>query len=159
MKTPVLTVLSVLLALSIVVMASLLWGEVDGFQSGMLATYGIEESSTKAFVTHGLSVFEFLEARYSAIAFVVCCFLLIQYLKSYPISIVVSLGLLVVALVSYVQLLLFKYDVDDSSVLLYRDLLVYSIRLDWLGFLASALLFVFQSLSIFKLSRAMQSEA
>lgn len=128
----------------------MLWGEISGFEQGMLAAYNIEDVNNMIkFATHGPNFFEFVIGKYSLIALCFYIYLVGKLIKTEQLSHIfcfLSLGIIVIL---YWQLFQFKYDIDDSAVLLYRKWLTKSIKFDWFCFSSALILLIVQGTILF----------
>ncbi len=141
---------SILFAFVLFSVCIMLWGEIKGFEQGMLAASGIEdwESITQNFSVSGPNFFESVIEKYILLAVFFCVYLYgkiaVKSLLTHYISFT-SLGIIIFL---YWRLLQFKYGIDETAVLFYRKWLTKSISLDWVCLLMTMVLIVFQVASL-----------
>lgn len=149
MKREVLKIISLGLASLSFVICLLLWGEISGFKKGFLAAYHVENAdNTIKIATSGPNFFEFVIGKYALIALCFYIYLVGKLIKEENSSQFLCILSLVVSIILYLLLLQFKYGIDDSAVLLYREWLTTSIKFDWFCFFTAVGLLIIQIASL-----------
>lgn len=147
MKFPsILRILSIVFAFTLLAICLLLWGEIRGFEQGVLAASGIEDfaSIKSSFSVHGPNFFEVTAEKYSFIAVILVLYLISKSLEESIISNCLCLLSTGGGIILFGSLLLFKIGIDDSTALFYREWLAKSIIIDGIGLFITAILFLAQ---------------
>lgn len=141
-----LSLISIILSLTPLAICLLLLGDIWGLEKGMHALYGrAGEDSGIHFSTHGPNFFDTVAAHYSITASLLCLNLIGVYFHRTNGSIVLRFIFLAATIMLLGKLLGFKYSIDESAALFYRNWLTASAWFDWYSIGCIVTLAVFET--------------
>jgi hypothetical protein len=128
------------------VVSLVLFGGVQGYKEGLLAD--IDPKLLAGFSSHGPDFFEFVAEKYLFIAVCSLVFIVGRIIDRGRATLILCFLALSGIIFFYGRLLFFKYSIDDSATLLYREWLNFTLRLDWACLISTGLVIVVELIGL-----------